>query len=68
MFATISLAPEEVIQSESQVVSEPTITPVEQISESQALPLPEGGLPEGWTQEQWGHYGHQYVEAQSSHP
>ena len=25
------------------------------------LPLPESGLPEGWTMEQWKHYGHQWV-------
>ncbi len=28
--------------------------------------LPEGGLPPGWTTEQWGHYGQQYLEAQGS--
>jgi len=26
------------------------------------LPLPSGGLPEGWTMEQWAHYGHQYQQ------
>ena len=31
-----------------------------------ALPIPESGLPEGWSQEQWLHYGHQYVEMQES--
>ncbi len=31
-------------------------------------PLPEGGLPEGWTEDQWMHYGQQYLEAQSSYP
>ena len=25
-------------------------------------PLPPTGLPEGWTMEQWAHYGHQYLE------
>jgi hypothetical protein len=25
-------------------------------------PIPPSGLPEGWTAEQWTHYGHQYVE------
>ena len=28
--------------------------------------LPDGGLPEGWTAEQWGHYGQQYLDAQGS--
>ena len=26
-------------------------------------PLPQTGLPEGWTQEQWNHFGWQYVES-----
>ena len=28
-------------------------------------PIPESGLPEGWTMEQWGHYGQQWLESQS---
>jgi hypothetical protein len=31
--------------------------------EAEVLPLPEEGLPEGWTMEQWQHYGHQYLSA-----
>ena len=27
-------------------------------------PLPEGGLPEGWTMEQWNYYGEQWLERQ----
>ena len=27
-------------------------------------PLPPTGLPEGWTMEQWAHYGHQWVQNQ----
>ena len=68
MFAPTSQAPDVQMQPENEVVSESNITPVEQTTEPQNLPLPEGGLPEGWTQEQWSHYGHQYIEAQSSHP
>ena len=26
-------------------------------------PLPEGGLPEGWTMEQWSHYGQQWLDS-----
>jgi len=68
MFATKLHAPDEQIQSENDVASESITTHAEQESDSQGLPLPEGGLPEGWTQEQWNHYGHQYIEAQSSPP
>ena len=25
-------------------------------------PLPESGLPEGWTEEQWAYYGQQYLD------
>ena len=31
---------------------------------SGSLPLPEGGLPSGWTMEQWKWYGHEYKEDQ----
>ena len=31
---------------------------------SSSLPLPEGGLPSGWTMEQWKWYGHEYKEGQ----
>ena len=33
---------------------------------SQAPPIPEEGLPDGWSMEQWQHYGHQYVEMQQT--
>jgi len=26
--------------------------------------LPEGGLPSGWTMEQWAYYGHQWLSSQ----
>ena len=28
---------------------------------SEAPPLPEGGLPEGWTMDQWQWYGHEWL-------
>jgi hypothetical protein len=28
-------------------------------------PLPPSGLPEGWTMEQWEHYGQQYLDSQA---
>jgi len=27
-------------------------------------PLPESGLPEGWTMEQWAHYGQRWLDQQ----
>ena len=29
--------------------------------EEAPAPLPEGGLPPGWTDEQWAWYGHEYL-------
>ena len=29
---------------------------------AQGPPLPVGGLPAGWTMEQWEYYGHEYVD------
>ena len=68
MFTTTFDVPQETTLSEPEEDTEPIATSVEPVIESEGLPLPEGGLPEGWTQEQWSHYGHQYTEAQSSHP
>ena len=44
-----------------------TQQPVETLNEPQlppGPPLPPTGLPEGWTMEQWSHYGHQYMQTQ----
>ena len=50
----------QVTQNVQQQVVQSTIqTPV-----STAPPLPPTGLPEGWTMEQWSHYGQQYLENQ----
>ena len=48
----------------SQEVEDPEETPVEQPEQppDEAPPLPSGGLPEGWTMEQWRWYGHQWLE------
>ena len=66
MFVNTSNVHEEPTLPETEMVTDSITTSVEQKSEFQALPLPEGGLPEGWTQEQWAHYGHQYIDALSS--
>lgn len=44
------------------VFAEETSLPPQTEVENQVLPLPESGLPPGWTMEQWEHYGHQYQE------
>ena len=35
---------------------------------TQAPPVPATGLPQGWTMEQWQHYGAQYLAAQNASP
>ena len=58
--------------------SKPPYTPPQNLSQTQQEetvdfehpeeihpPLPEGGLPSGWTMEQWKYYGEQYLERQN---
>ena len=45
---------------------EPETTPAEPLSPNLQVvagpPIPEGGIPAGWTQEQWQYYGQQYLD------
>jgi hypothetical protein len=50
-------------QHHAQTQEEPTID-FEQAQEIHP-PLPEGGLPSGWTMEQWKYYGEQWLERQN---
>ena len=48
-------------------LSEPVAQPVEPVAApapQAGPPLPASGLPQGWTMEQWQHYGEQYLSAQ----
>ena len=36
----------------------------ETTQEDDVPPVPEDGLPEGWTMEQWQYYGKQWLESQ----
>ncbi|MEC8979906.1 MAG: hypothetical protein VX433_07485 [Candidatus Thermoplasmatota archaeon] len=38
--------------------------PAPEVSAPSGPPLPEGGLPDGWTMEQWQHYGQQWLDNQ----
>ena len=46
--------------------SNPEENPTDFNNQTEALPIPNEGLPEGWSEEQWLHYGHQYLEMQES--
>tara|TARA_Y100000589_G_scaffold86238_1_gene80238 strand:+ start:7518 stop:11252 length:3735 start_codon:yes stop_codon:yes gene_type:complete len=48
-----------------QPVAQPSVNPQPVPVTNQGPPLPATGLPEGWTMEQWQHYGAQYIAAQT---
>jgi|ETNmetMinimDraft_32_1059908.scaffolds.fasta_scaffold00412_16 hypothetical protein len=52
----------EIFQQPVATPPAPAPAPVAPQVPAGALPLPEGGLPVGWTMEQWVHYGHQYQQ------
>ena len=49
----------------TQPVNEIPVNPQPAPVTNQGPPLPATGLPEGWTMEQWGYYGAQYLAAQT---
>ena len=46
---------------------QPTPPSIEQETQHAGPPLPEGGLPDGWSMEQWIHYGQQYLDRLGEH-
>ena len=45
-------------------IAQPTPAPAPAPVPAQGPPLPPGGLPSGWTMEQWNHYGHEWLKRQ----
>ena len=47
-----------------EIFQQPVAAPAPAVAQVPAgsLPLPPGGLPAGWTMEQWAYYGHQYQQ------
>ena len=45
-----------------EVVPTPQFSPPAEVSTGPTVPA--AGLPEGWTMEQWGHYGQQWLDNQ----
>jgi len=41
--------------------------PVAPVAAYAGPPLPPGGLPAGWTMEQWAYYGQQYIDQMNQH-
>ena len=46
----------------SKEIDQTNLLPKQEDSVGSTPPLPEGGLPNGWTMEQWKWYGHEYLE------
>jgi len=53
---------EDTAEDSTEEPPEPEADPEEKTAPAEAPPLPQGGLPEGWTTEQWRWYGHQWLE------
>ncbi|MDE0574013.1 MAG: hypothetical protein OSB32_00305 [Candidatus Poseidoniales archaeon] len=60
--STDEIAEVEEDEPASGTTSEPSPQSSTQEQPAEAPPLPSGGLPEGWTMEQWRWYGHQWLE------
>jgi hypothetical protein len=52
----------QVYQSTDEAESPEVPQDDESASTSEGPPLPEGGLPDGWTMDQWRWYGHEWLE------
>jgi hypothetical protein len=54
--------------TDNEIINTPPVAPALGLGDVglPSPPLPPEGLPDGWTEEQWGHYGQQYLEAQGS--
>ena len=46
----------------SQTINQPAIIETVYTESAQSPPIPEEGLPAGWTIEQWQYYGQQYLD------
>ena len=63
-YGAVAAAPN-VMSMEKSVPDISPPVPVEVVSPEQSgPPVPEAGLPEGWTMEQWNHYGQQWLDNQ----
>ena len=50
------------VEAEAQAAADPEPSSATPERPSEAPPLPEGGLPDGWTMDQWQWYGHEWLE------
>ena len=57
------IVPQIDIPQPTEPVSVPAPIPAVSTDSRGIAPLPPTGLPEGWTQEQWNHFGWQYIDS-----
>ena len=50
------------VEAEAEAAADPAPSSATPERPSEAPPLPEGGLPDGWTMDQWQWYGHEWLE------
>ena len=65
MVENVVLQTDEVTSSDGEAapdVADSAPAQAEGEPEREAPPVPEGGLPDGWTMDQWKWYGHQWLE------
>ena len=55
------------IPVKQEVEENPEVAPADNSQDNsvQMPPIPETGLPEGWTMEQWAHYGERWLDQQN---
>ena len=60
------------ITQSTVVETQPAVTHSEVVTETGGTPItpaiPDGGLPDGWSMEQWVHYGQQYLDRLGKQP
>ena len=63
--AAMEIAPQDITDSQSQIndqQQEGEISPTVELN-IDPPPIPEDGLPEGWSEDQWHHFGQQYLDS-----
>jgi len=63
--AAMEIAPQDTTESQSQIndqLQENQISPTVELNVG-SPPIPEDGLPEGWSKDQWQHFGQEYLDS-----
>jgi hypothetical protein len=62
--AAMEIAPETIVENQPEInESMQEDSSIENEEKIDSPPIPEDGLPEGWSEEQWQHFGQQYLDS-----